>query len=151
MDKTDFTYTTYISAEPEKVFNALIDPGTTKKYWQQVNLSDWKPGSRWVHRGIDKNAPIDLVGKVIEHSPPRRLVITWAFPLDELTEEKHSRVAFDIEPYQGVTRLTIVHEGLQPDSEMLRGITEGWPMVLSSMKTLLETGRALPKLWEKAA
>jgi len=148
---SSFTYTTYIAAAPEKVFDALIDPKMTKKYWQQVNLSDWKPGSRWVHRGPDRNAPIDLVGKVVEYSPPRRLVMTWAFPEDELWDEKHSRVTFDIKPYHDITRLTLRHENLEPGSKMLTEITEGWPMVLSSLKTLLETGRALPRLWQRAA
>ena len=119
----------------------------TAQYWQHENVSDWKPGSRWEHRRSDENRTLDLVGKVIESSAPLRLVITWAFPADEEHEEKHSRVTFEIEPIRGVARLTVTHDGLEPNSEMLRGITEGWPIVLSSLKTLLETGRPLPKLW----
>ena len=73
--------------------------------------------------------------------------MTWAFPADEGNEERTTRVAFEIEPYREVVRLTLTHDRLEPGSEMERGITEGWPMVLSSLKTLLETGRPLPKLW----
>jgi hypothetical protein len=56
-------------------------------------------------------------------------------------------VTFDIEPYRGVVKLTITHDQLEAGSEMLEGITRGWPIVLSSLKSLLETGKALPKLW----
>ena len=147
MDKPRFVYVMYISTSPEKLWNALIDAGMTTQYWQHENVSDWKPGSRWEHRRSDENRTLDLVGKVMESSPPQRLVITWAFPADEEHEEKHSRVTFEIEPIRGVTRLTVTHDGLEPGSEMHRGITEGWPKVLSSLKSLLEVGKPLPKLW----
>ncbi len=82
---------------------------------------------------------------------PRRLVLSWVDPADEARAEKYSRVTIEIEPTAGVTRLTVVHNGLEPGSDMLKGISEGWPIVLSSLKTLLETGRALPRLWERDA
>jgi uncharacterized protein YndB with AHSA1/START domain len=91
------------------------------------------------------------VGRVIQSVPPRRLVLSWADPENEKMEEKHSRVTIDIAPYRDVVRLTLDHEGLEPDSDMLAGITEGWPMVISSLKSLLETGRALPVLWDMPA
>jgi len=144
MDEPRFVYVTYVSTSPEKLWNALIDPKITTKYWQHVNVSDWKPGSKWEHRGTDEEQTLRLVGKVIECSPPRRLVLTWAFPADEGREEKHSRVTFEIEPIRGVVRLTVTHDRLEPGSEMLQGITEGWPKVLSSLKTLMEMGAATP-------
>jgi len=147
MEKPEFVYVTYISSSPEKVWKALIDAEMTTKYWQHLNVSDWKPGSRWEHRSADKDATLRLVGKIVESSPPRRLVLTWAFPADEKREEKHSRVTFVIEEVSGVVRLTVTHDRLEPGSEMLRGITDGWPKVLSSLKSLLELGRPLPKLW----
>jgi uncharacterized protein YndB with AHSA1/START domain len=110
-------------------------------------VSDWKPGSRWEHRRVDDKRTLDLVGKVVEIAPPRRLVITWASPADEGRPEKHSRVTFEIEPFRDVVRLTVVHDQLEPGSDMLKGITDGWPKVLSSLKSLLEAGRALPTLW----
>lgn len=147
MDKPEFVYVTYISAPPEKIWEALVTPEITRKYWQHENVSDWKPGSKWEHRGADRERALRLVGKVVEFSPPRRLVMTWAFPSDEGREEKHSRVTFEIEKVRGVTRLTMTHDRLEPGSEMLEGITAGWPKVLSSLKSLLEVGRPLPKLW----
>ena len=147
MDKPQFVYVTYVAATPDKVWTAITDPQVTPKYWQNENVSDWRPGSRWEHRGVEANRPLRLLGRVVESTPPRRLVLTWAFPADEQREEKHTRVTFDIEPYHDVVRLTVTHDRLEPGSEMLRGITDGWPKVLSSLKSFLETGTPLPALW----
>lgn len=147
MDKPEFVYVTYIATTPEKLWDALINSELTAKYWQHENVSDWKPGSRWEHRRLNGKRTLDLVGKVVESSAPRRLVITWAFPADEAREEKHSRVTFEIEPVRGVARLTVIHDRLEPGSDMLKGIRDGWPKVLSSLKSLLEVGRPLPELW----
>lgn len=147
MEKPQFVYVVYIKTTPRKLWNALIDARMTRRYWQHENISDWKPGSRWEHREFNKERSLKLVGKVIESSPPRRLVITWADPSDERQEEKHSRVTFDLERMHGVVRLTVTHELLESGSEMLKGISEGWPKVLSSLKSLLESGKPLPKLW----
>ena len=147
MDKAEFVYVTYISATPEKVWNALLDPKMTEQYWQHENVSDWKAGSKWEHRAFDGKRTLRLVGKVVESSPPRRLVLTWAFPEDEKREDKHTRVTFDIEKVGDVVRLTVTHDRLEPGSKMLEGIRGGWPKVLSSLKSLLETGKPLPKLW----
>lgn len=151
--KPDFVYVTYIATTPEKVWRALVDTDVTRQYWAdplagcaRVNVSDWKPGSRWEHQRADESHTTDIVGKVVESTPPRRLVITWVRPADADDESKHSRVAFDIEPYvDGLVRLTVTHDDLERDPQMLAGVSTGWPKVLSNLKTLLETGRALPK------
>ena len=147
MDKPVFVYVTYIATTPEKLWKALTDPELTTRYWQHVNVSDWQPGSKWEHRdsGI-QGAPL-LVGKILESSPPKRLILTWAFPDDSEREEKQTRVTFEIEPFKGVVRLTVTHDRLEPDSDMLRGIIDGWPKVLSSLKSFLEEGQPLPRLW----
>jgi len=146
MDKPQFMYVVYIATTPENLWNALIDSKMTRQYWQHDNVSDWKAGSTWEHRQ-NENEKIDLVGKVVEVAPPRRLVITWALPADENRAERHSRVTFEIEPYREVTRLTVVHDQLEPGSDMHTGIVDGWPKVLSSLKSLLESGKPLPRLW----
>jgi uncharacterized protein YndB with AHSA1/START domain len=151
METTGYSYVTYISATPEAVWNALLDRETTRKYWEHANVSDWRPGSRWEHRDLENKEKLDIVGKVVEFIPPRRLVLTWVDPADEARAEKYSRVTLEIEPTAGVTRLSVLHDRLETGSEMLKGISEGWPMVLSSLKTLLETGRALPSLWMRDA
>ncbi len=147
MKENRFVYVTYLRTTPAKLWKALIDPKMTARYWQHENVSDWERGSRWEHLRSGSNKHVDLVGKVIEYSPPRRLVLSWAFPSDEARKEKHSRVTIEIKPYRGVVRLTVTHDRLASGSDMLAGITEGWPKVLSSLKSLLETGRPLPVLW----
>jgi len=85
------------------------------------------------------------VGRVLESDPPRRLVYSWARPADADDEDKHSRVSIDIEPGgDGLVKVTLVHHELARDPAMLQGVSTGWPKVLSNLKTLLETGRALP-------
>jgi uncharacterized protein YndB with AHSA1/START domain len=134
---------TYISTTAEKLWNALIDPEWTRRYWEHDNVSDWKPGSTWKHQRNDAARTVDIVGKVVESVPPRRLVLTWALPADAANPAKHSRVMFEIEPINELVRLTVIHDELEAGSEMLSGITEGWPRVLSSLKTLIETGQPL--------
>ncbi len=147
MDKPQFVYVLYISASPEKVWDALTDPKTTLKHWHHVNLSDWRPGSRWEHREGGPEGSLRLAGRILESDPPRRLVLTWAEPEDQRREEQHSRVTFELERVGEVVRLTVTHDRPEPDSRMLQSISQGWPKVLSSMKSLLEAGRALPNLW----
>lgn len=148
MAKPEFVYVTYIATTPERLWRALLDADLTKRYWQHVNVSDWKVGSRWEHRRDRADGQLDLVGKVVKVQPPRRLVVTWAFPQDEAKKAAHSRVTYAIDPHmKGVVRLTVTHEGLKPGSDMERGITHGWPIVLSGLKTLLERGKSLGRLW----
>jgi uncharacterized protein YndB with AHSA1/START domain len=145
MDAPKFVYVTYIETTPEKLWNALLDGEMTRQYWfNHRNVSDdWKPGSPWQHADCDDPTQVHAVGRVVAHEPPRRLVLTWADPSDAADERKHSRVTFEIEKQSGSVRLTVLHEELEPDSAMLRGVSSGWPAVLSSLKTLLETGRPM--------
>ncbi len=147
MQTTEFVYVTYIAATAEQVWKALTDPEITTKFWQHVNVSDWKPGSRWEHRDSGTKGAVLILGRVAESAPPRRLVITWADPANEKNEAKHSRVTFEIEDVRGVVKLTVTHDRLDAGSEMLKSVSTGWPKVLSRMKTLLEGGKAIPNLW----
>jgi uncharacterized protein YndB with AHSA1/START domain len=140
MDKPSFVYVTYIVTTPQKVWAAITDADTSAAYWQRANVSDWRVGSTWAHKFPDK--PADLVGKVLEADPPRRLVLSWASPVNQDDPERTSRVAFDIQPLGEKVRLTITHTELTPEG--LRDISKGWPAVLSNMKTYLESGRTMP-------
>ncbi len=152
MSKPSFLYVTYIVTTPDKLFDALIDPEMTRRYWANGrNVSDWQVGSTWRHEDYDDADDIDVAGTVLEKDPPRRLVVSWARPSDVGEPAKRSRVSFDLEPMENSVRLTVTHDELEPDSDMLRGITWGWPAVLSSLKTLLETGSVVPKLWSAQA
>jgi uncharacterized protein YndB with AHSA1/START domain len=142
MSKPSFVYVTYIQTTPEKVWSALSDP---EDYWgRHRNTSDWKPGSPWRHEDYDDASAVVILGTVIESKPPQRLVLSWAHPGDAADPAKTSRVTFEIEEFMGAVRLTVTHDELEPDSGMLKGITAGWPAVLSSLKTMLETGASLP-------
>lgn len=147
MSEPSYVYVTYIKSTPEKVWQAITDGEFTRRYWaNRRNASDWKVGSDWRHEDYDDPSLLDIVGTVLESDPPRRLVVTWALPKDVGNPEKTSRVTFDIESLQEVVRLTVTHSELEPDSDMLRGITRGWPLVLSSLKSILETGEAWPTM-----
>jgi uncharacterized protein YndB with AHSA1/START domain len=147
MNKPDFVYIIYIATTPEKLWHALLDGEITRQYWKHRNVSDWKPGSRWEHRQLDEAGTVDIVGKVVESDPPRRLVFTWARPSDEGNPEKTSRVTFDIEPVNNSVRLVVTHDELEADAKMLKSISGGWPMVLSNLKSFIETGAPLANLW----
>ncbi len=153
MKKPDYVYVTYIETTPRKLWQALTDTDLMREWWvdpvagcPRMNVSDWKPGSRWAHARADGTGTVDIVGKVVENTPPSRLVLTWARPGDAEDDSKHSRVAFDLEPYgDGLVKLTLTHDLLESDPAMLSGISGGWPKVPSNLKTLLETGHALPR------
>jgi uncharacterized protein YndB with AHSA1/START domain len=163
---TSFTYTIYIEATPERIWRGLTDPSDTRRYWRHATLggksfpSDWTKGSTWdlVHEdvGLVVHDPEQVV---LEADPPRRLAYTWhSFTpewsalvglAEETAEawraEPRSTVTFDIDQLDlGVVRLRVHHDGFRAGSGVLPGISDGWPAVLSSLKTLVETGAPLP-------
>lgn len=142
-EPTSFVYTTYIRATPEKVFEAITKPDIARRYWGHENVSDWKPGSRWEHIRANDERSVELVGDVVEVSPPARLVITWANASQASDPDAYSRVTFEIEEYEDMVRLTVTHDELEAGSGMAKGISKGWPAVLSSLKSFLETGKGL--------
>jgi uncharacterized protein YndB with AHSA1/START domain len=134
----DFIYTTYIRTTAEKVWAGITNPEFTRQYFDHDNISDWKVGSTWEH--VSSAGKIDIIGKVLESDPPNHLVITWASPTN-LADE--SRVTFEIETIEDMVRLNVIHGNFKEGSTMAAAVTKGWPRVLSSMKTFLETGAAL--------
>lgn len=142
-EKTSFVYVTYIRSTPEKVFEAITKPEIARRYWGHENVSDWQPGSGWEHVRANEQRTVNVVGKVVEVVPPTRLVITWASPAQAADPASYSRVSFDIAEYEGMVRLTVTHDELEAGSGMAKGIQRGWPIVLSSLKSLLETGQAI--------
>ena len=143
MAKTEFVYTTYIKTTPQKVWRAITDPEFSRQYWVHGIVSDWKQGSRWQHLVDGDASKCTVAGEIVESDPPRRLVITWADPSDAADRADPSRVTFEIEPVEDMVRLNVIHGNLRVGSIMTRKIQTGWPRVLSSMKSLLETGTAL--------
>ena len=146
-DKPTFVYVIYIHSTPEQVWEALTDPDLTAEYWGHSNVSDWAVGSAWEHRRTDGSGIADVVGTVVESVPPARLVTTWAAP-DQESPQDPSRVTFAIEPHGDIVRLTVTHEELADEAER-EGAAAGWAAVLSNLKSLIETGHALPQApWE---
>lgn len=144
MSKTSFVYVTFIRSTPEKVFEAITRPEIARRYWGHENVSDWRPGSAWQHVRANEQRTVNVLGHVIEHVPPTRLVISWASPSQADNPASVSRVSFDIAAYeQDMVRLTVTHDELEAGSAMDKGIRHGWPIVLSSLKSLLETGQSI--------
>ena len=145
-DKPKFVYVTYIASTPEKVWEALTDPAMTEQYWFGYRVAaDGKVGGHMTARNpAGKEVHRDVI---LESDPPRRLSYAWRSLYDEFKHERPSRVTFDLTPFKDQVRLTIVHDDFDPGSKMFDSISKGWPAVLSSMKSLLETGRALDPWW----
>ena len=140
---TSFVYVTYILSTPEKVFEAITKPEIARRYWAHENVSDWQPGSKWQHIRANDARTLELVGEVIEISPPSRLVISWANASQADDPASYSRVTFEIAEYDNMVRLTVNHEDLEAGSGMAKGVSQGWPAVLSSLKSFLETGSGI--------
>ncbi len=138
MNKPDFVYTTYIRCTPEKVWSAITNVEFNRQYWKYELKSDWKKGSKWTSISPEGTEG-KIHGEILESNPPKQLVMTWQTP-DNPADI--SRVIFDIEAIveatELMTRLTVTHDQLS--DEMASRISIGWPRVLSSMKSYLETG-----------
>jgi uncharacterized protein YndB with AHSA1/START domain len=139
----DFVYTIFIKATADEVWNGLIDRELTKAYWGHYNQSDWKPGSRWDHVRSDGSGKIDTRGRIVEIDPPHKMVWSWAFDQEAELPEKLSRVTYELTSLGPDTKLTVTHSDLEPGSPMDIGVRDGWPAVLSNLKSLLETGKTL--------
>ena len=139
MQKPKLVYTTYIRSTPKDVWAAITKPEFTRQYWGGMsNVSDWKKGSEWQHLNPDKEVWIQ--GKVVESRPPRKLVWSWIDP--DNTKDK-SRVTFDITQEEDMVCLVVTHDRFVTGSKMVKGVSRGWPRVLSSLKSYLETGKGL--------
>jgi uncharacterized protein YndB with AHSA1/START domain/DNA-binding transcriptional ArsR family regulator len=158
VSRPEFVYTTYIRTTPEQLWRARTDPTFTRRYWGLAFESDWKPGSPMTLR-LDKDGVVvaDPEQVVLESEPGRRLSYTWhtftpewaaAYDISEedrakFAAEPRSKVTFEIEPMGDHVRLRVVHDGFEPDSAVLSSVSEGWPMLVSSLKSLLETGEVI--------
>jgi len=146
MSKPSFVYVIYIASTPEKVFEALTDGTMSEHYWDGSRIiSDWKVGSPFALKL--KRHDKHITGTVLEVDPPRRLAYTFHPHHDGLEDEGPSRVTFDIERQVDQVKLTIVHDGFEPGSKVIEAISRGWPLVLSSLKSYLETGNILRPYW----
>ncbi|MGI9079420.1 MAG: ArsR/SmtB family transcription factor [Acidimicrobiales bacterium] len=132
----------YIRTTPERLWEAITDSEIRSKYNFGARItSDWTPGSRMEMATPDGSLVLGE-GENLEVDPPRRLVQTMvALWSDEVKSEGTSRVTWEIEPVGDSCRLLVTHDQLREGAnEQLYG---GWPMILSGLKTWLETGELL--------
>jgi DNA-binding transcriptional ArsR family regulator/uncharacterized protein YndB with AHSA1/START domain len=155
VQKPSSVYTSYIHTTPEQLWKALTDPAFTSRYWSLTFDTDWRAGSpmTWHNNGVEI---ADAGQVVLESDPYRRLSYTWHTFTPELAKalgwsdeklaalasERRSKVTFEIEPAGDKVKLTVVHDDFDPGSQVVEMVRGGWPVVISELKTLLESGVA---------
>jgi uncharacterized protein YndB with AHSA1/START domain len=142
MNHDRFVYVTYIRTTTDKLWEALTSPDFNRKYWFGMwQETDWSAGSSWKLTFPDGR--IADAGEVLEVDRPKRIVLRWRHQLrPELHAEGDSRATFELEQLNDLVKLTVVHEIDRQDSRFIEAVSGGWPMILSSLKSLLETGVA---------
>jgi uncharacterized protein YndB with AHSA1/START domain len=143
MAESQFVYVTFIRTTAEKLWQALTEPEFTRRYWfETTQESAWEPGSPWCIKFADGRLADS--GEVVEIEPRKRLVLRWRHEIQqELTEEGYSRLTYEIEEMGTTVKLSVLHEMDRKDSKFIKAVSSGWPMILSSLKSLLETGESL--------
>ena len=143
MRGTQFVYVVYIRTSAEKLWDALTKPEFTREYWAgTTQRSDWKRGSAW--QALTPDGRVWDTGEILEIDRSRRLVLTWRnehFP--EMRDEGFTRLTYELEPSGDSIKLTLIHESNIDQSKLIGAVSQGWPMVLASLKSFLETGSPL--------
>jgi uncharacterized protein YndB with AHSA1/START domain len=144
--KSKFIYVSYIKTTPEKLWKSLTTSDDIPRWWGgglRIQC-EWKAGSPW--RMSYENGRVADQGEILESHPPQHLVIRWQNEWNpELKKEGFSLCAFDLEGMEGAVKLTVTHGIDLPDSKFIEAVSAGWPMVLSNLKSLLETGEIVLK------
>jgi uncharacterized protein YndB with AHSA1/START domain len=143
MAKSRFVYVTYIRTTPEKLWRALLEPEFTRRFWcETAQQSEWKPGASW--RLMAPDGRVGDSGTILEIDPHRRLVLSWRNELfPAVRAEGFSRLSYELEEQGEAVKLTVIHEIDKSDSKLIESTSGGWPLILASLKSLLETGEAL--------
>ena len=143
MNSLKHVYEVYIKTTPDRLWKALTDPTLTNQYFYDSSVrSDWKVGSTIEH--IMPDGSVALSGKILEATPPRKLVHTFLIGYDEKAKhDRPSRVTWEIVPRGEVCLLTVTHDDFDGETQTYKSVRLGWNPVLSGLKTLLETGTPL--------
>ena len=151
MANSRFVYVTFIRTTPEKLWQALIDPEFTRRYWCETRQEcEWTRGAAW--QVFAPDGRVTDSGEIVEFEPHKRLVLTWRNEFKpELHEEGYSRLTYELESVGTSVKLTLTHEIDKPESKLIQAISGGWPHILASLKSLLETGEPLEETrrWPK--
>jgi uncharacterized protein YndB with AHSA1/START domain len=143
-NRPKFVYVTYIKSTREKVFQALTDGDISEKYWFGNRVeSDWKVGGNVKFYDDGKLVHDD---PLLAYDPPSLLSYSWRPLHKRFEDETPSRVTCTLEEIDGYVKLTLVHEDFMPGGKMMDAVSQGWPVVLSNLKTLMETGEVLAGL-----
>jgi uncharacterized protein YndB with AHSA1/START domain len=146
MSKPEFVYVTVIKTTPEKLWSALTDPEMMKQYWfGAYQETTWKAGAPW--KLLYSDGRVTDSGEIIEVERPKRIVIKWRNEWkSEFNAEGYSRCTMQIEPVGDAVKLTVTHTIDRKDSKFIgEGVSNGWPLILSNLKSLLETGDVVLK------
>jgi len=140
MAKSTFVYVTYIRSTPEKLWNALTTSGFLNRCWMGASIkSDWKVGSPWT--ATSQDGSLFDSGEILESVSEKRLVFKWRNEWKpEFKAEGYSHCVYEIEPMGMSVRFTMTHSIERSDSKFLESVSGAWPMVMSNLKSLLETG-----------
>jgi uncharacterized protein YndB with AHSA1/START domain len=143
MSESKFVYTIFIRATTEQVWDGLTKPESTRRFWCEVTMeSDWKKGSEWVM--LTPDGRIADSGEVLEVDHPKRLLLAWRHQLlPDLRAEGTTQALLQLEQIGDCVKLTITHKIGRENSKLIAGFADGWPPLLSSLKSLLETGEPL--------
>jgi uncharacterized protein YndB with AHSA1/START domain len=133
-------YVTYIRTTQDKLWSALTDAEFMKQYWLGHHCeSQWTAGSAW--KMLSSSGVVTDAGEIVEADPPRRLVIRWQHRQNpELMAEGESRCTMELAPSGSGVKLSITHTIEREPSKLIAAVSGGWPMILSNLKSLLETG-----------
>ncbi len=139
-----FVYVTYIRTTKEKLWEAITTPEFTRQFWFGFhNECSWQKGASW--KLIAADGWVADAGEVLEIDPPNRLVLRWRNEfIPENKADGDTRCTFDITNDGDVVKLVVTHEADKPHRH-IQAVSNGWPQVLSSLKTFLETGQSLPR------
>jgi uncharacterized protein YndB with AHSA1/START domain len=148
MKTEQFVYVTYIRTTPEKLWKALIEPEFTRQCWfNTTQESKWKPGASW--KILTPDGSVTDSGEVLEIEPNRRLVLKWRNEFKpELKAEGYSQLTYQLEKEGKSVKLTVIHQIEKEGSKLIEAVSNGWPHILSSLKSLLETGESLEETRE---
>ena len=138
-----FVYVIYIRTTTDRLWQALLDPTFTRQYWVDTwQDCTWTKGASW--KLMLPDGRVGDAGTILEIDPPRRLVISWRNEfIPEMKAEGYSTATYLLEPTPTAVKLTVIHEINILNSKLIASVSSGWPMLLSSLKTLLETGESI--------
>jgi uncharacterized protein YndB with AHSA1/START domain len=143
MAESQFVYVAYIRTTPEKLWQALTEPEFTRQFWMGTTQeSEWTPGSSWCIKFSDGSVADS--GEILEIDPPKKLVLKWRnemFP--EMTAEGYSRMTYTLEQKDENVKLSLTHVMEKSESKFIQAVSNGWPIILSSLKSMLETGKSI--------